>query len=88
MNEDNPKKHLEHPGPEPPSTKAGDGPAANSGSKDGASPKINQPKSASEDQNEDVRKHNEEMANRADKSVNQLSEEDNKVDKNYWTGNK
>ena len=88
INEDNPKKHLEHPGPEPPSSKASDGPAANSGSKDGASPKINQPKSASEDQNEDVRKHNEEMANRADKSVNQLGEKDNKVDKKFWTGNK
>lgn len=88
IHEDNPKKHLEHPGPEPPSTKAGSGPATNSGSKDGASPKINQPKSASEDQDEDVRKHNEEMADRAEKSVNQLGEKDNKVDKKFWTGNK
>ncbi|KAK5936892.1 hypothetical protein PMZ80_010830 [Knufia obscura] len=82
----NPKKHLEHPGPEPPSTKAGSGPAANSGDKDGASPKIHQPKSAAEEQNEDVRKHNEDMKNRSEKSANQLGESDNKVDKQFWTG--
>ena len=87
IHENNPKKHLEHPGPEPPSTKAGSGPASNSGDKDGASPKINQPKSAAEDQNEDVRKHNEEMANRSEKSANQLGESDNKVNKQFWTGN-
>ena len=86
VNQDNPKKHLEHPGPEAPSTKASNGPAANSGDKDGASPKIHQPKSAAEDQDEDVRKHNEEMRNRSEKSVNQLGEDDNKVNKKFWTG--
>lgn len=88
VHQDNPKKHLEHPGPEPPSTKAGDGPAANSGEKDGASPKISQPKSAAEEQDQDVRKHNEDMRNRHEKSANQLGEQDNKVDKKFWTGNK
>lgn len=87
VQQDNPMKHLEHPGPEPPSTKASDGPAPNSGDKDGASPKIHQPKSAAEEQDDDVRKHNEEMANRSEKSVNQLAEKDNKVDKEFWTGN-
>lgn len=86
INENNPKRHLEHPGPESPATKAGNGPAPNSGDKDGASPKINQPKSASEDQNEEVRKHNEEMRNRHEVSANQLGEEDNKVNKQFWTG--
>ena len=86
IHQDNPKKHLEHPGPEPPSTKAGDGAQANSGEKDGAEPKISQPKSAAEEQNQDVRKHNEEMRNRHERSANQLGEQDNKVDKKFWTG--
>lgn len=80
VNEDNPKKHLEHPGPEPPSTKSGTT-SSSSGSQG-----IKQPKSAAEDENEEVRKHNEEMKNRAEKSANQLAEEDNKVDKKFWTG--
>lgn len=90
VNEDNPKKHLEHPGPEPPST--GPGSSSKSSSSDSSSsgsdpqPKIHQPKSAAEEQNEDVRKHNEEMKNRAEKTANQLAEEDNKVDKKFWTG--
>lgn len=86
INENNPKRHLEHPGPEAPATKADKGPPANSGDKDGASPKIQQPKSASEDQSEEVRKHNEEMQNRHEVSANQLGEEDNKVDKKFWKG--
>lgn len=91
VNEKNPMKHLEHPGPEPPSTSSGGGAAAtsdspDSSSKDGASPQIHQPKSSSEDQSEDVRQHNEEMKNRAEKTSNQLGESDNKVDKEYWTG--
>lgn len=88
INEDNPKKHLEHPGPEPPSTKSGSSPSSSSSSSSSsdAEPKIHQPKSAAEDQNEDVRKHNEEMKNRSEKSANQLAEEDNKVDKKFWTG--
>lgn len=86
INQDNPKKHLEHPGPESPATKAGNGPAANSGPKDGAEPKISQPKSAAEDQSEDVRQHNKEMEQRSEKTANQLSEEDNKVNKKFWKG--
>lgn len=86
INQNNPMKHLEHPGPEPPSTKAGSGPAPNSGPKDGAEPKISQPKSAAEDQNDDVKKHNEEMAQRSEKTSNQLGEDDNKVDKKFWKG--
>lgn len=86
INANNPKKHLEHPGPEPPSTKAGSGPTPDSGAKDGANPKIQQPVSSKEDQNEEVRKHNEEMRNRADKAANQLGEDDNKVDKKFWQG--
>lgn len=86
INEDNPKKHLEHPGPESPATKAGNGPKSNSGPKDGAEPKFNQPKSAAENESEDVRKHNEEMEQRSEKTANQLSEDDNKVDKKFWQG--
>ena len=82
INQDNPKKHLEHPGPEPPSTKSNSG----SGSGSDASPKIHQPKSPKEDQSEEVRKHNEEMKNRAEKTANQIGEEDNKVDKKFWQG--
>lgn len=83
INEDNPKKHLEHPGPEPPATK---GQGQSSESKGGASPAIHQPSSGAEEQDLEVKKHNEEMKNRADKSANQLSEEDNKVDKKFWKG--
>lgn len=86
INEPNPKQHLEHPGPETPATKAGSGHAANSGPKDGAEPKIHQPKSAAENENDDVRKHNEEMKNRSEKSANQLGEDDNKVNKDFWKG--
>lgn len=86
IHENNPKKHLEHPGPEPPATKAGNGHAANSGPKDGASPKIHQPRSAKESQSDEVKKHNDEMRNRAEKTTNQLGEQDNKVDKQFWQG--
>ncbi|KAK5051975.1 hypothetical protein LTR84_002779 [Exophiala bonariae] len=55
-------------------------------SSDGARPAIHSPKSAAEDTDPEVKKHNEEMAQRNDRSVNQLSEEDNKVNKNFWSG--
>lgn len=81
-------QHLEHPGPESPAATGQKSSSSDSSSdsKDGAQPKIHQPKSAKEDQSAEVRKHNEEMANRADKSANQLAEEDNKVDKKFWKG--
>lgn len=88
----NPKSHLEHPGPEAPASKgtdkkssssSGDQETSHSGS---AGPKIHRPESAAEKTDPEVRKHNEEMEKRSDRSVNQLSEEDNKVDKNFWKG--
>lgn len=42
-------------------------------------PAIHQPKSAAEEDDPEVKKHNEEMRNRAEVSANQLSEDDNKV---------
>lgn len=89
VNQKNPMKHLEHPGPESPAAtgQTNSSSDSSSDSKSGAQPKIHQPKSPKEDESADVKKHNEEMANRADKSVNQLSEDDNKVDKKFWKGN-
>jgi len=99
INQDNPKKHLEHPGPEPPSVaKKGQtqsssssptsstSSSSSSGSEGGAQPKIHQPSSPAENDNPDVKKHNEEMKNRHEVSANQLSEDDNKVDKQFWKG--
>ncbi|ETN46702.1 uncharacterized protein HMPREF1541_00889 [Cyphellophora europaea CBS 101466] len=98
----NPRRDLEHPGPDAPASKgqesSSSGSASSSGqpsstelSHDGASsgkgsPAIQQPKSSSESDNPEVKKHNEEMRDRADKSVNQLSEDDNKVPPTYWKG--
>lgn len=52
----------------------------------GARPAIHSPKSAAEENDPEVKKHNEEMAQRSDRSVNQLSEDDNKVNPNFWKG--
>ncbi|RVX66002.1 hypothetical protein B0A52_09928 [Exophiala mesophila] len=52
----------------------------------GGSPRIHRPVSAAEATDPDVRKHNEEMENRTERSTNQLSEDDNKVNKNFWKG--
>lgn len=104
--ENNPKSHMEHPGPESPASKgtAGKGTAnskSSSSSSDtsesqsnsqpettsqGGSPAIHRPESAKEKDNPEVRKHNEEMEQRSERTVNQLSEKDNKVDKRYWKG--
>lgn len=81
INEKNPMKHLEHPGPESPMAKG-----QSSESKNGSSPAIHQPKSPQEDQDPEVKKHNEGMKNRTEKSENQLGQEDNKVDKKFWKG--
>jgi hypothetical protein len=96
----NPKSNLEHPGPEAPSTAKSGGSSQSSQSKSGGSsddgsapttsqggsPKIHQPRSAAEEHDPEVKKHNEELAQRYEKTANQLSEEDNKVDKKYWKG--
>jgi len=95
QDQQNPKANLEHPGPEAPAKK---GTASSSNSSQtqssgssqstsqGGSPAIHRPESAAEKDNPDVRKHNEEMEQRHERSVNQLSEEDNKVDKSFWSG--
>lgn len=72
--EKNPKVDLEHPGPEAPSASQG------------GSPAIHRPKSEAESTNPDVRKHNEELEQRHERTTNQLSEADNKVDKQFWKG--
>ncbi|KIW84174.1 hypothetical protein Z517_03423 [Fonsecaea pedrosoi CBS 271.37] len=81
-NQENPKSDMEHPGPEAPAT----GKGGSSSSSQGASPKIHSPKSAAEDNDPEVRKHNEELEQRHERTVNQLSEDDNKVDKKFWKG--
>lgn len=60
--------------------------SSSSNASSGGEPTISTPKSAAEDESADVKKHNEEMAQRHDRSVNQLSEKDNKVDKSFWKG--
>ncbi|OAP59364.1 hypothetical protein AYL99_06662 [Fonsecaea erecta] len=80
--QDNPKANMEHPGPEAPET----GKSGSTSTSQGGSPKIQTPKSAAEDSDPDVRKHNEEFAQRHERTVNQLSEDDNKVDKKFWKG--
>lgn len=97
----NPRRDLEHPGPEAPANKGKSSSSGSSASTSGQTssnlshtqaksdqgrPAIHQPKSAAEDEDPEVRKHNEEMANRHEKSANQLAEEDNKVDKSFWKG--
>lgn len=96
--EKNPKVGLEHPGPEAPAKKGTASSSSSSSSQtqkssssssdssNGAKPAIHRPESAAEKDDPEVRKHNEEMEQRHERSVNQLSEKDNKVDKNFWTG--
>lgn len=100
INEKNPMKHLEHPGPESPaasgqvkgSDTSGASQTESKGQQSGSSgsskgkPTIQKPYTAAEDQDPEVKKHNEEMKHRADRSMNQLDESDNKVDKNFWKG--
>jgi len=91
----NPKADLEHPGPEAPADKGTA--SSSSGSSEATSdkgdsssgdskPKIHQPGPPHESKNEDVKAHNEEMKTRSDITANQLQEEDQPVDKNYWQG--
>lgn len=72
------------------STSSSSSPAQSSGGEEttsqGGRPAIHRPKSAAEEHDPEVRKHNEEMEQRSDRSVNQLSEDDNKVDQSFWKG--
>jgi hypothetical protein len=85
----NPKTDLEHPGPKAPADKgtAQSKQPQGSGSQSGK-PAIHQPGPAPENKNAEVEAHNKEMEQRSDRTANQLSEEDNKVDKNFWKGAK
>lgn len=67
-------------------SESGGGGNSSESTSEGGSPRIHRPKSASEETDPDVRKHNEEMENRTERSANQLSEDDNKVDQNFWKG--
>ena len=91
MNETNPKAHHEHPGPKSPANQSGSS-AQSDGSKAAASestgkpqPKISNPNPPSQSKDADVKKHNEEMENRAEKTSNRIGE-DGKVDKSFWKG--
>lgn len=92
----NPKADMEHPGPEAPAKKGTDTSSSSSSksqsgtssetTSQGGSPAIHRPKSAAEEEDPEVKKHNEEMEGRHERSVNQLGEQDNKVNKNFWKG--
>jgi len=86
--EKNPKSHHEHPGPEAPAQKGTTSSSSSSSRQksDDPSPALHRPKSAAEKDDPEVRKHNEEMEQRSERTTNQLSEEDNKVDKKFWSG--
>ena len=90
----NPKEHLEHPGREAPADK---GPAQSGQSQgsdsqsqptstSGGKPAIHQPGPPPENDNAEVEAHNKDMEKRSDRTANQLHEEDNKVNKNFWSG--
>lgn len=90
----NPMSHMEHPGPDPPSAAKGGNQSTSQNTdknqsgnkKSGPGPAIHRPESAAEKDNPEVRKHNEELEQRYERTTNQLSEEDNKVDKKFWSG--
>jgi len=82
----NPKVDLEHPGPDAPSASKDANQSKGQDSSHGAGPAIHRPKSAAEKDDPEVKKHNEELENRYERTTNQLSEKDNKVDKSFWKG--
>jgi hypothetical protein len=90
----NPTADQEHPGPKAPADKgtAQSGQSQYSGSQSGAStstggkPTIHQPGPPSKSKDAEVEAHNKDMEKRSDRTANQLYEEDNKVDKNFWKG--
>jgi len=89
----NPSSHLEHPGPEPPTVggkseqSKSSSSSQDSGSKTGgAQPKIHS-KAPPTEENDDVKKHNEDMSKRYDKAQEQSPQrEDDKVGKGFWKG--
>jgi hypothetical protein len=83
----NPKADQEHPGPKAPAEKgtAQSGQPQSSASTKGK-PVIHSPLPPSEDKDAEVEAHNKDMERRNDRTVNQLHEEDNKVDKDFWSG--
>ena len=52
----------------------------------GGRPAIHQPGPPSENTDAEVEAHNKDMEKRSDRTANQLYEEDNKVDKKFWSG--
>src|SRR5271155_2149994 len=81
----NPKVDQEHPGPQSPADK-GTAQSQSSGSSSGVKPVIHSPGPPPEDRDAEVEAHNKDMEKRSDRTVNQLHEEDNKVDKKFWSG--
>jgi len=90
----NPGPHVKHPGPRSPAEKGSSlsAQAQLSSSKptskpgQSAEPMIHSPPAPDEKRTPDVEQHNKEMENKFDKTHNQLSEADNKVDKRFWQG--
>jgi hypothetical protein len=90
----NPKADLEHPGPKAPADKGtaqsgqsqSSGTQSGSSSSSGAKPAIHQPGPPPENKDAEVEAHNKDMEKRSDRTANQLHEEDNKVDKKFWSG--
>lgn len=89
----NPKVHVEHPGPESPASNKDTTSQSQSQSSDnsastatatstsqGGRPAISNPSAPSEDANEEVRRHNEDVARRSGRGG------DGKVEKGFWTG--
>jgi hypothetical protein len=83
----NPKADQEHPDPKAPADKrtAQSERPKSSGSSNGK-PVIHSPDPPPEHRDAEVEAHNKDMEKRNDRTVNQLREEDNKVDKNFWSG--
>jgi hypothetical protein len=83
----NPTADQEHPGPKAPADKgtAQSGQSQGSGSRS-RKPAIHQPGPPPENKDAEVEAHNKDMEKRSDRTANQLYEEDNKVDKNFWQG--
>jgi len=86
---------MEHPGPESPAEKdtaQSSSQSQSSGSQNasstanGGKPAIHQPAKPNENENAEVEAHNKDMENRHERTANQLQESDNKVNKNFWSG--
>ena len=88
VNKDTPKADQGHPGPKAPADKgtAQSAQPQSSGSSSGVKPVIHSPGPPPEGRDAEVKAHNKDMEKRSDRTVNQLYEEDNKVDKKFWSG--